>query len=67
MKGQISRNKTGLEEPGDVKGKPLLHLQFLHEYPYSPYSCFRHKVQGKDGYWRIWHWKTRHRCSVPLK
>ncbi|WP_242929086.1 class I SAM-dependent methyltransferase [Pontibacter vulgaris] len=30
-----------------------LSIEFLHEYPYSPYNCFANTVQGKDGYWRI--------------
>ncbi len=30
-----------------------LQLQFLKEYPYSPYNCFPNTVQGTDGFYRI--------------
>jgi hypothetical protein len=30
-----------------------LQLQFLNEYPYSPYPCFNNVVQGTDGMWRV--------------
>lgn len=39
-----------------------LQLQHLHEFPYSPYNCFRHMVQGPDGYWRIKHLQGK----IPL-
>jgi 2-polyprenyl-3-methyl-5-hydroxy-6-metoxy-1,4-benzoquinol methylase len=32
-----------------------LKLELFHEFPYSPYNCFSHTVQGPDGYWRIKH------------
>lgn len=32
-----------------------LRLELFREYPYSPYNCFNHTVQGPDGYWRIKH------------
>lgn len=32
-----------------------LRLEHLHEFPYSPYNCFNHTVQGPDGFWRIGH------------
>jgi 2-polyprenyl-3-methyl-5-hydroxy-6-metoxy-1,4-benzoquinol methylase len=32
-----------------------LRLDHLHEFPYSPYNCFSHTVQGPDGFWRIQH------------
>lgn len=30
-----------------------LHIEFLHEYPFSPYNCFANVEQGEDGYWRF--------------
>jgi SAM-dependent methyltransferase len=30
-----------------------LQLEFLNEYPYSPYDCFSNTVQGEDGNYRI--------------
>ncbi|MEJ8801628.1 class I SAM-dependent methyltransferase [Pontibacter sp. H249] len=30
-----------------------IYLEFLHEFPYSPYNCFANMVQGEDGFWRI--------------
>ncbi|WP_162054346.1 class I SAM-dependent methyltransferase [Pontibacter pamirensis] len=39
-----------------------LRLEFLHEFPYSPYNIFRHMVQGEDGYWRIRHLENK----IPL-
>jgi len=30
-----------------------LHIEFLHEFPYSPYNCFNKLQQGSDGMWRI--------------
>lgn len=30
-----------------------LQLEFLHEYPYSPYDCFDKTVRGADGNYRI--------------
>lgn len=30
-----------------------LHIEFLHEYPYSPYNCFANTEQGADGMWRF--------------
>ena len=30
-----------------------LRLDFLNEYPYSPYNCFQKTVQGTDGFYRI--------------
>ncbi len=30
-----------------------INLEFLHEFPYSPYNCFPNMVQGSDGFWRI--------------
>ncbi len=30
-----------------------LRIEFLNEYPYSPYDCFDKTVQGEDGYYRI--------------
>jgi 2-polyprenyl-3-methyl-5-hydroxy-6-metoxy-1,4-benzoquinol methylase len=30
-----------------------LHIEFLHEYPFSPYNCFANVEQGADGYWRF--------------
>ncbi|MHC2990729.1 methyltransferase type 12 [Pontibacter sp. HJ8] len=32
-----------------------LQLEHLHEFPYSPYNCFAHTIQGPDGFWRIAH------------
>lgn len=32
-----------------------LQLELFHEFPYSPYNCFSHTVQGPDGHWRIKH------------
>ncbi|MFD3001706.1 class I SAM-dependent methyltransferase [Pontibacter toksunensis] len=39
-----------------------LQLEFLHEFPYSPYNNFRHMEQGADGYWRIKHLGSK----IPL-
>lgn len=39
-----------------------LQIDFLHEFPYSPYNCFQHMVQGEDGYWRISHLQD----NIPL-
>ncbi|GAA4430206.1 class I SAM-dependent methyltransferase [Pontibacter saemangeumensis] len=39
-----------------------LRLEFLHEFPYSPYNCFQHMVQGDDGNWRIEHLRDK----IPL-
>lgn len=30
-----------------------LQIEFLHEYPFSPYNCFANLQQGRDGMWRI--------------
>lgn len=30
-----------------------LRIDFLHEFPYSPYNCFPNLVQGGDGMWRL--------------
>jgi 2-polyprenyl-3-methyl-5-hydroxy-6-metoxy-1,4-benzoquinol methylase len=30
-----------------------LQIQFLHEFPYSPYNCFNNVEQGEDGMWRF--------------
>jgi SAM-dependent methyltransferase len=30
-----------------------LKLEFLHEFPYSPYPCFNNLVEGEDGNYRI--------------
>lgn len=30
-----------------------LRLEFLNEYPYSPYPCFNNIVQSEDGFWRV--------------
>jgi len=30
-----------------------LRIEFLHEYPYSPYDCFDKTVKGEDGNYRI--------------
>jgi SAM-dependent methyltransferase len=30
-----------------------LQIDFLHEFPYSPYDCFANTVQGDDGNFRI--------------
>ncbi len=30
-----------------------LQLEFLHEFPYSPYNCFNNTEQSPDGNWRI--------------
>lgn len=30
-----------------------LRLEFLHEFPYSPYDCFAKTVRGEDGNYRI--------------
>ncbi len=30
-----------------------LQLEFLNEYPYSPFDCFANTVRGADGYYRI--------------
>ncbi|MEI8058523.1 MAG: class I SAM-dependent methyltransferase [Ferruginibacter sp.] len=30
-----------------------LQIQFLHEFPYSPYNCFANLKQGTDGMWRL--------------
>jgi 2-polyprenyl-3-methyl-5-hydroxy-6-metoxy-1,4-benzoquinol methylase len=30
-----------------------LQINFLHEYPFSPYNCFANVEQGSDGMWRI--------------
>ena len=30
-----------------------LQIEFLHEYCYSPYSCFANTEQGEDGMWRL--------------
>jgi SAM-dependent methyltransferase len=39
-----------------------LRPEFLHEFPYSPYNCFQHMVQGEDGYWRVKHLQNK----IPL-
>lgn len=33
--------------------KEGLRLEFLNEYPYSPYDCFAKTVRGEDGFYRI--------------
>jgi SAM-dependent methyltransferase len=30
-----------------------LQIDFLHEFPYSPYNCFANLEQGEDGMWRL--------------
>ncbi len=30
-----------------------LRIEFLHEFPFSPYNCFQKLEQGTDGMWRI--------------
>ena len=30
-----------------------LRLDFLHEFPYSPFNCFNNVEQGNDGNWRV--------------
>jgi len=30
-----------------------LKIEFLNEFPYSPYNCFQNTVKGADGNWRI--------------
>ncbi len=30
-----------------------LQIEFLNEYPYSPYDCFSKTVRGEDGFFRI--------------
>jgi SAM-dependent methyltransferase len=30
-----------------------LRIEFLNEYPYSPYNCFNNMVEGEDGFYRI--------------
>jgi 2-polyprenyl-3-methyl-5-hydroxy-6-metoxy-1,4-benzoquinol methylase len=30
-----------------------LQIEFLHEFPYSPYNCFSNMEQGADGMWRF--------------
>lgn len=30
-----------------------LQIEFLHEFPYSPYNCFANVEQGGDGMWRF--------------
>ena len=30
-----------------------LHIEFLNEYPYSPYDCFDKTIKGEDGFYRI--------------
>jgi 2-polyprenyl-3-methyl-5-hydroxy-6-metoxy-1,4-benzoquinol methylase len=30
-----------------------LQIEFLHEFPYSPYNCFANLEQSADGYWRF--------------
>lgn len=30
-----------------------LQIEFLHEFPYSPYNCFANLEQGSDGMWRF--------------
>jgi len=30
-----------------------LRIEFLNEYPYSPYDCFAKTVRGEDGNYRI--------------
>jgi SAM-dependent methyltransferase len=30
-----------------------LQIEFLHEYSYSPYKCFKKLEQGDDGMWRV--------------
>lgn len=30
-----------------------LQIEFLHEFPYSPYNCFANLQQGEDGMWRF--------------
>ncbi len=30
-----------------------LGIEFLNEFPYSPFNCFNHLIQGKDGNYRI--------------
>jgi SAM-dependent methyltransferase len=32
-----------------------LRLEFLHEFPYSPYKCFNNLEQREDGNWRVKH------------
>ncbi|MBS1511127.1 MAG: class I SAM-dependent methyltransferase [Bacteroidetes bacterium] len=30
-----------------------LHIDFLHEFSFSPYNCFANMEQGTDGMWRL--------------
>jgi 2-polyprenyl-3-methyl-5-hydroxy-6-metoxy-1,4-benzoquinol methylase len=30
-----------------------LQIEFLHEFPFSPYNCFANVEQGNDGMWRF--------------
>lgn len=32
-----------------------LRLEFLHEFPFSPYNCFNNLEQREDGHWRVKH------------
>lgn len=51
---EYSWNHALSEVVSSLTGKGL-HIEFLHEFPYSPYNIFQHMVQGEDGYWRIRH------------
>ena len=43
----------GLSEVINALLRHGLQLEFLNEYPYSPYDCFDKTVRGADGYYRI--------------
>jgi SAM-dependent methyltransferase len=44
-----------------------LKLEFLHEFPFSPYNCFANLEQGDDGYWRVAHLKDQLPLLFSLK
>jgi SAM-dependent methyltransferase len=53
----IQYTEYGWNHPlGDILNALIgegLQIEFLNEYPFSPYNCFDNTVQGADGRWRL--------------
>ena len=43
----------GISEVLNALLSQKLTLEFFNEFSYSPYSCFKNVIQGKDGNWRV--------------
>jgi len=44
-----------------------LQIEFLHEFPYCPYSCFANTEQGEDGMWRFKNMGNRFPMMYSIK